>query len=231
MVLSELEVADDRPSSALLPLANNFTMPFELYLKKVGAMDTSRDGELNGPNGLTFDEDDRLFVSDSHNHRVQIFTKDGQFISKWGQYGSDEGELNLPWGLALDKDHNVYVADWGNSRVQKFSDDGRHLATFGGPESGKGRLYRPSSVAVDSDGDVYVTDYDAHRLVVYELRAEITCRVLRRRLRTSFPMGHGEVRDKRRRSQSAKTGRPVRREVFQVASDRERRRRGTHYRP
>ena len=168
VVLSSLPVEDDRPSSALMPLANNFTMPFELYLKKVGAMDTSGDGELNGPNGLTFDEDDRLFISDSHNHRIQVFTKDGQFISKFGQYGSEEGELNLPWGIALDKDHNVYVADWGNSRVQKFSDDGRHLATFGGPESGKGRLYRPSSVAVDSEGDVYVTDYDAHRLVVYE---------------------------------------------------------------
>ena len=116
----------------LMPVANNFSIPFEMYLKKVGAMDTSGDGELNGPTGLTFDQEDRLFISDSHNHRIQIFAKDGTFLWKFGLYGQAEGELNMPWGLAIDKDSNVYVADWGNSRVQKFSDEGQYLATLGG---------------------------------------------------------------------------------------------------
>ena len=156
----------------LMPIANNFSIPFEQYLKKIGAVDSSGDGELNGPNGLIFDEDDKLFISDSNNHRIQMFTKDGQFISKWGKHGSDDGELNLPWGLTLDRDHNVYVADWGNSRVQKFSDDGRHLATFGAGGSGEGELDHPSSVAVDKDGDVYVTDWGGHRLVVYDSEGE-----------------------------------------------------------
>jgi len=160
--------ANYEAGGGLMPIANNFTMPFEHYLKKVGAMDTSGDGELNGPNGLTFDQEDRLFIADSYNHRVQIFATDGTFLGKWGSYGKGPGELNLPWGLAIDKDGNVYVADWGNSRVQKFSNDGHYLATFGALGSGEGALYRPSSVAVDKDGDVYVTDYDAHRVFIYD---------------------------------------------------------------
>jgi hypothetical protein len=163
-----VDQANYEAGGGLMPIANNFTMPFEHYLKKVGAMDTSGDGELNGPNGLTFDQEDRLFIADSYNHRVQIFATDGTFLCKWGSYGKGPGELNLPWGLAIDKDGNVYVADWGNSRVQKFSNDGHYLATFGALGSGEGALYRPSSVAVDKDGDVYVTDYDAHRVFIYD---------------------------------------------------------------
>ena len=48
-------------------------------------MDTSGDGELNGANGLTFDQDDNLFISDSHNHRIEKFTKDGTFLAKFWQ--------------------------------------------------------------------------------------------------------------------------------------------------
>ena len=152
----------------LMPISNNYSIPFQMYLKKVGAIDTSGDGDLNGPSGLTFDHDDNLFISDSYNHRVQKFTKDGAFLAKFGRYGNEEGELNLPWGLAIDKDGNVYVADWGNSRVQKFSSEGQHLVTFGAPGSGEGELHRPSGVAVDEEGDVYVTDWDVHRLVIYD---------------------------------------------------------------
>ena len=54
------------------------------------------------------------------NHRVQKFTKDGQFITAFGEYGSDKGQLNMPWGIAVDDEGSVYVADWRNDRVQKF---------------------------------------------------------------------------------------------------------------
>ena len=141
---------------------------FDLYLKKVGARDSSKDGELNGPMGLTFDGDDNLYIADSYNHRIQVFTRSGAFLRKWGSYGCGDGELNLPWGMAVDAEGCVYVADWGNSRVQKFSPDGACLAVFGAQGSGEGELNSPSSVAVDKDGDVYVCDWGANRVNIYE---------------------------------------------------------------
>ena len=164
------EAGNDAAGSLIFPAPNTAGdgIAFDLILKKEGARDTSGDGELNGPMGLAFDKDDQLYVSDSHNHRVQVFTKGGTFLRKWGTYGTEDGELNLPWGLTVDTEGYVYVADWKNSRVQKFSAEGNYVATFGAPGSEEGALHRPSSVAVDKDGDVYVADWGAHCLNIYE---------------------------------------------------------------
>jgi DNA-binding beta-propeller fold protein YncE len=82
-----------------------------------------------------------VFVTDSHNHRVQVFDLDGQFLSQWGQYGEGQGEFQCPRGLSV---HNglAYVADSENHRVQVF-EVGRDepvkcdcLPVGAGPEAG-----------------------------------------------------------------------------------------------
>jgi len=146
-------------------------LDFSLYEAKLnGGMDG--DGDLNGPSGLAFDKDENLHIVDSHNHRVQVFAKDGAFLRKFGSRGIGDGELNLPWGIAIDDDSNIYVADWGNDRVQKFSSGGEYLASFGRSGSGDGELDRPTSVAVDDEGDVYVTDWGNNRLNIYDAEGE-----------------------------------------------------------
>ena len=92
----------------------------------------SRDGQLDGPAGIGFDADDNVYVADSRNHRVQMFTKGGRFLAAWGSYGSSDGKLSLPWGIAVDSTGDVYVADWGNDRVQKYGPDGAFIMSFGG---------------------------------------------------------------------------------------------------
>ena len=140
--------------------------PLHLYLRKYMGGNTG-DGQLNGPSGLAFDPDGHLLVVDGHNHRVQKFTKDGQYISQFGSFGSEEGEFNMPWGITVDSEGNIFVADWRNNRVQKLSPEGRHLATIGGPGS-EGELSFPAGVAVDKDGDIYVADWGNNLLRVYE---------------------------------------------------------------
>ena len=120
-----------------------------------------------GPSGLAFDSDDNLWVVDSQNGRLQRFTKDGRFISAWGEPGSGEGQFNRPWGITIDENDYIYVADWGNDRVQKFSPDGKFLMRFGSTIEDGGRLSHPSDVGVDSDGDVYVTDWGNNRVQIY----------------------------------------------------------------
>jgi DNA-binding beta-propeller fold protein YncE len=130
-------------------------------------------GQLDGPSGLAFDHQDNLYVVDSRNDRVQLFTKDGQYVDGWGCSGDGDGELDRPWGITVDAHGNVYVADWGNDRVQKFSAEGRYLMSFGGAQSGAGSLDHPAGVAVDSDGDVYVTDWGNNRVQIYEPDGEV----------------------------------------------------------
>ena len=118
------------------------------------------------PYSKSFSEEN-VFVVDSLNHRVQKFTKEGQFLSNWGDFGSAEGEFDSPWGLGLDGDNNVYIADHKNHRVQKFTSEGEYLMSFGSEGVGRGELTRPSDVTVDPDGDVYVCDWANDRVNVY----------------------------------------------------------------
>ena len=118
--------------------------------------------------GLAFDTDGNLLVSDTRNHRIQKFTKDGQFLDAFGSRGSGPGEFDLPWGLTVDADGNIYVADWGNSRVQKLTASGQHLQSFGEAGHDQVELNHPSDVSVDKDGDVFVADWANNRVIAYE---------------------------------------------------------------
>jgi NHL repeat len=50
-------------------------------------------------------------VADPGNHRVQKFTKDGDFITKWD---------TIPWAIAADSLGYVYITDTSNHFVEKF---------------------------------------------------------------------------------------------------------------
>ena len=65
--------------------------------------------------------DGSVYVSDPYNNRIQKFTTEGVFVSKWGTRGTGDGEFDYPGGVAVASDGSVYVADTVNSRIQKFS--------------------------------------------------------------------------------------------------------------
>ena len=73
-----------------------------------------------GPVGAVVDSSGYIYVSDRTN-RVQKFTSDGVFVTKWGSYGSDDGQFQYPVDVAVDGSGYIYVSDNGNNRVQKFS--------------------------------------------------------------------------------------------------------------
>ena len=117
------------------------------------------------------DAEDNLLISDSLNHRVQRFSRDGEFLDTWGRAGSGDGELNMPWGLALDREGYVYVADWRNDRVQKFDPQGGFMTKWGGP--GSGLFNRPAAVAVDDEGLLYVADWGNERVQILHPEGEV----------------------------------------------------------
>jgi DNA-binding beta-propeller fold protein YncE len=78
-------------------------------------------GQLNQPAVITFDAADLLYVTDSGNHRVQIFDKNGTFINKLGSEGEGDGQFSKPESIAVDDDGHVYVADTTNNNIQMFA--------------------------------------------------------------------------------------------------------------
>ena len=53
-------------------------------------------------------------------YRIQVFTRNGVFLTKWGEEGIGAGQFDSPFGIAVDDNGNVYVADTYNHRIQKF---------------------------------------------------------------------------------------------------------------
>jgi DNA-binding beta-propeller fold protein YncE len=123
------------------------------------------DGSLVWPTAIAFDHDWNVYVSDEWLNRISIFSKDGDYISKWEERpGTGDGELNRPAGLAFDADGNVYVVDSGNNRIQKFTKDGRFLAKWGTTGSGDGEFNMPWGIDLDSEGNVYIADWRNDRI-------------------------------------------------------------------
>jgi len=123
------------------------------------------DGSMVWPTAIAFDRDWNVYVSDEWLHRISIFTKDGDYVSKWAERpGSGDGELNRPSGLVFDAQNNVYIVDSGNNRIQKFTKDGKFLAKWGSEGSGPGQFDTPWGIALDSAGNVYVADWRNDRI-------------------------------------------------------------------
>ncbi|HTA13243.1 MAG TPA: hypothetical protein VK781_00105 [Solirubrobacteraceae bacterium] len=98
--------------------------------------------------------DGRLYVTDSGNGRIDVFSPWGEFVEAWGWgvadgttealqscttvcftglEGDGPGQFGeFPQGIAVDASGNVYVIDRANLRVEKFSSTGEFLLMFGG---------------------------------------------------------------------------------------------------
>ena len=85
-----------------------------------------------GPRTVTVGRDGNVYVMDTGNKRVQVFTPDGVFITQWGGGGVIEGRFDEPVGLGQDADGNWYVADTWNRRIQKFTEAYQYSAAVAG---------------------------------------------------------------------------------------------------
>ena len=121
-------------------------------------------GEFNRPEGISVDAQNRVFVADSCNHRIQVFSGEGKFLRDYGKPGTGKGELSYPYDICIDKAGRQYVCEFGNSRIQVFDANNQPLEIIGGPGAEPGRFSNPWGVALDSVGNLYVADSQNHRV-------------------------------------------------------------------
>lgn len=121
-------------------------------------------GEFRFPTMIAADRTGNVYVVDQHNHRIQKFDSEGNFVSMWGKFGTQPGEFNYPYGVAVDSRGDVYVSDMNNNRIQKFSPDGRHLLTAGTYGPGDQEFKYPYGIAIDADDNLYVIDAFNYRI-------------------------------------------------------------------
>ena len=78
-------------------------------------------GQLQHPRGITIDGNDTVYVADSDNDRISIFTTQGQFLGSFSSKGkAGHVQLHTPNGVAISEDCFILVSDYNNSRIQTF---------------------------------------------------------------------------------------------------------------
>ncbi len=125
------------------------------------------DMQFARPNNLAIDDDDRLWVVDAANHRIQVFEivdNEPKLVRVWGEEGTEPGQLRFPYDLVFDDDGNVIVCEFGNHRIQKFTPEGELISSWGGPGRKKGELQQPWAVITDRKGRIHVLDTYNHRV-------------------------------------------------------------------
>ena len=125
--------------------------------------------QFSSPHGIAVhpQSNNKIYVADTANHRVQILNEDFTFSGKFGVQGSQIGQFQGPRDISFDSAGNVYVADTGNHRIQVFTADGEYIRQFGKKGCGEGELNQPKGIAIDSNDIVYITEWSNDRTSVF----------------------------------------------------------------
>ena len=140
----------------------------DYHLKGIVGRSGSETEMFHYPTNIFVSRDGLIFVSDSLNFRVQIFTPDGKFLRAFGTAGDSPGYFSRPKGVAVDSHGNIYVVDALFDNIQIFDKEGRLLMAFGGPGHGYGEFWLPSGIFIDSNDRIYVSDSYNKRVQVFQ---------------------------------------------------------------
>jgi len=115
-------------------------------------------GQLAVPHSLAADKNGVIYVCDRHNHRIQLFTEDGEFIAMWPGF-------SYPESIYINrKEEIIYIVEGflgpdDQPRLSILDLKGNILSEWSGRESqGKGVMNTPHGLWVDSQGDIYVAE-------------------------------------------------------------------------
>lgn len=116
----------------------------------------SEPGRFDLPHSIWVDPDDRVWVADRNNRRVQIFDTDGNVLEVWDHLG-------VPWGFAPAKDGNVWMADGTANKIVKLGLDGEILGSFGEGGRSVGKMGWCHYLVEMDDGSLVVAEIVSHR--------------------------------------------------------------------
>jgi DNA-binding beta-propeller fold protein YncE len=122
--------------------------------------------KITSPVGVIFDDDNRLYVSDSAG-KVFAFGPDGAPLFTLLTAGADK--LQRPTGIAYSpRKQMVYVVDTLANKVDAFGTNGEFAFSFGERGDAEGRFNFPTHIFRSTAGELYVTDALNFRVEIFD---------------------------------------------------------------
>ena len=140
--------------------ANHRVLNSDLSYSSTFGKRGSGKGQFESPYGIACDSTGKVYVADSWNHRIQVFTAEGKFLRMFGKCGTGRGEVNCPLCIAVGgADSIVYVTERNNYRISVFTSKGQFVTSFGKKGKSIGEFNCPWGLAVDDNGVLCVCDF------------------------------------------------------------------------
>ncbi len=108
--------------------------------------------------------DNKLYMADAGNNRVDVFDLDGKFLFL---IGVSEG-LNSPQAVKSSLQGDIYVVDLGNDRLLQYDHKGGLTRQYGVTGKQPGAFDKPVGLAVDENGNIYVSEAHNSRIQVFD---------------------------------------------------------------
>jgi len=125
--------------------------------------------QFNNPIGITSDNNGKLYIVDSWNHRIQVHNEEGVYLSQiGGKMGSGAGELKCPVSIII-RDSELFISELNNHRISIWDKHtGNYVRCFGTEGSGPGQFSNPNGMILTSQNELVVCDCYNHRLQIFE---------------------------------------------------------------
>ncbi len=126
---------------------------------------------LHFPTGVTVDQGEILAL-DGIARKVKRYSKDGVWISSFGEYDRVPGSLAFPKGICVSSDRVLFVCDAAFANVQLFDRGGALLFMIGQTGSQPGEFLMPRNIYMDGSQRLYVADPYNNRVQIFQYASQ-----------------------------------------------------------
>jgi DNA-binding beta-propeller fold protein YncE len=113
--------------------------------------------------------DGLVYVCDRNNNRIQVFQRDGTFVTEFRVEPRSRGLFGAVFDIGFSEDPQqtyLYVADGANSEIHiLLRGTGELLGHFGHGGRQAGQFHWLHTMAVDSQGNIYTGEVDTGKRI------------------------------------------------------------------
>lgn len=150
---------------------------------------------LGRPSGVAV-ADEKIFVADSKNGRVQVFNSKGKLDFSFPASKNKKSTNSYPLGIALDGTGQIYATELRSQKLLVFDSDGNFVSNF--PPKNTKQLKKPLAITF-TNNKLYVTDAGDQKVKVFNKNGKLLLKLGKTgtdQRRLAFPNGIAVLGDR-----------------------------------